>query len=157
MSNSRIPGHLLREAAKNRPTEGDPLRSGCDAWRRPVPRPFSWTAALLPSWPATTSASGPLPDAAVVGVLAGPGCEGLLLSVIRHGLLPLLSLLTSSSAALGSGMGWLIPSSSSWACCLLRATCKHRAAGQPSCTPPPPSPGQHSCATTTRPPSPQAC
>lgn len=47
----------------------------------------------------------PLPDAAVVGVLAGAGCEGLLLSVIRHGLLPLLSLLTSSSAALGSGMG----------------------------------------------------
>lgn len=67
-------------------------------------------------------APGPLPDAAVVGVLAGAGCEGLLLSAIRHGLLPPLSLLTSSSAALGSGMGWLIPSSSSWACCLLRAT-----------------------------------
>lgn len=52
----------------------------------------------------------------------GGGCEELLLSVIRHELLPLFSLLTSSSAAVGSGMGWLIPSSSSWACCLLRAT-----------------------------------
>lgn len=68
---------------------------------------------------ATAWSPGPLglPGAAVVGVLAagggGGGWEELLLSVIRHGLLPWFSLLTSSSAALGSGMGWLIPNSSS--------------------------------------------
>lgn len=68
----------------------------------------------------------PLPETVGVGVLAGGGWAELLLSAIRHGLLALFSLLTSSSAALGSGMGWLMPSSSSWACCLLRATWKHR-------------------------------
>lgn len=67
-----------------------------------------------------------LPEAAGVGVLAGGGWAELLFSAIRHGLLALFSLLTRSSAALGSGIGWLIPSSSSWACCLLRATWKHR-------------------------------
>lgn len=72
---------------------------------------FVATALLTPSHHVNPAPR--LPDAAVVGVLAGGGCEELLLSVIRHGLLPLFSLLTSSSAALGSGMGWLIPNSSS--------------------------------------------
>ena len=41
----------------------------------------------------------------MLGVLAGGGCEELLLSIIRHGLPLLFSLLTISSAVLGSGMG----------------------------------------------------
>lgn len=88
------------------------------------------TALLFPL-PSHDVNPGPprVPEAAVLVLLAGRGCEELLLSIIRHGLLLLFSLLTSSSAVLGSGMGWLIPSSSSWACCLLRATWKQRAAG----------------------------
>jgi len=55
---------------------------------------------------------------------------GLLLSCRRQELL-LLLFLTTGSGALGRGTGWLIPSSSSWACCLLSATwgqeSRHRA------------------------------
>lgn len=90
---------------------------------------YEATTLLLPFIPSPMGTQAPrLPEAAEVGVLAGGGWAELLVSAIRHGLLALFSLLTSSSAALGSGMGWLMPSSSSWACCLLRATWKHRAA-----------------------------
>lgn len=90
------------------------------------------TTLLLPFIPSPMGTQAPrLPEAAEVEVLAGRGWAELLVSAIRHGLLVLFSLLMSSSAALGSGMGWLMPSSSSWACCLLRATWKHRAASHP--------------------------
>lgn len=112
-----------------------PLSSECALGLRTFPRLCFCGHTFHPSIPATG-----LPAAAAggVGVLAGGGCEGLLPSVIRHGVLLSFSLLTSSSAALGSGMGWLMPNSSSWACCRLRATWKHRAVGHP------PAPQSHS-------------
>ena len=106
-----------------------PLSSECALGLRTFPRLY----VFQPSIPATG-----LPGAAMVGVLAGGVCEVLLPSVIRHGVLLSFSLLMSSSAALGSGMGWLMPNSSSWACCRLRATWKHRAVGHP------PAPQSHS-------------
>ena len=138
-SGSRIQAHLLCEAAKTNLQREDllriPLSSACALGLKTILRLCLCGHTLLPS-------SGPTglpgPGAAVLGVLAGGGCEELLLSIIRHGLPLLFSLLTISSAVLGSGMGWLIPNSSSWACWRLRATWKHRAVGHP------PAPQNHS-------------
>ena len=153
-SGPRIRAHLLCEAAKTDLQREDLFRnslsSACALGLGTIPSLCLCGHALPPSsWPTGS------PEAAVVGVLAGGGggWEELLLSVIRHGLLPLFSLLTISSAELGSGMGWLIPSSSSWACCRLRATWKHRAMGHP------PAPQNHSYGftkTTKAPPSPNS-
>lgn len=136
-SGSRIQAHLLCEAAETDLQREDlsrhALSSPCALGLRTILRLWLCGHTLLSSsWPTG------LPEAAVEGVLAGGGWEELPLSIIRHGLLPLFSLLTISSAVLGSGMGWLIPSSSSWACCRLRATWKHRAVGHP------PAPQNHS-------------
>lgn len=64
-----------------------------------------------------------LPAEADAAVAPGVDCGELLLSSNRQDPpFELLSFLTYISVALGNGMGWLIPNSSSWACCLLKAT-----------------------------------